>query len=82
MKRYLKKFIVLKGSLLYYYGDDKSMKPDGIIPLQDCSCKSSGSSDKQHKFLIETTTRTHNFSCESEQEMKDWMSAIENQIRK
>jgi len=79
VKNWKKRFFVLSSSgLLYYYKDEKSEAPQGVIMLERSTVGDDESSSKKHSFSLITPLRTFIFSCENDQELKEWRKAIQD----
>lgn len=77
VKNWKRRFFVLSLSgLLYYYKDDKSDAPQGVIMLERSTTGVGEESKRAHAFSVVTPLRTYLFSCDSDQERDEWRKAI------
>lgn len=77
VKNWKHRFFVLSSSgLLYYYKDEKSDSPQGVIMLERSTTGDGSEAQRKNAFSLITPLRTYLFSCDSEQDLKDWRKAI------
>jgi hypothetical protein len=79
IKNWKRRFFVLKGPLLYYYKNDESVAPQGVIILERARVKAiDKETDKAHAFCVETVLRTFVLVCESDAERDEWSRMVQD----
>lgn len=78
IKTWKKRWFVLKEGVLSYFKKQGDTEPAGSIDMTTSSGVKSGSDKGKHKVIFEivTPSRTYAFSCETEDERKEWMEAL------
>ena len=75
-----KRWFCLKNNILYYFKDEKSQTPIGVIILDGYTVEEAMESDvNSYSFLITfpgSSTRNYVFAAESLKTMNEWISAI------
>lgn len=73
-----RRWFTLHGLFMYYYVSQDNKKRKGVIVLDRSSLIVSNRGLTPFSFELATSNRTYVLSCESELEMKSWMSAIQS----
>jgi len=72
-----KQYFVVKDHVIYYFKDEKSLKPEGIIGLANVRLEDGQAVIKKpHSFMLVTTLRTYYFYLDTQQEKDDWWEVI------
>eukprot|EP00053_Salpingoeca_punica_P007533 m.68704 g.68704 ORF g.68704 m.68704 type:complete len:518 (+) comp14194_c0_seq1:74-1627(+) len=75
VKNWKKRFFVLtEGGCLYYYKDDGSNPPQGVILLERSVV--GDYPDKAHTFTVNTPLRSYIITCNNSEECDEWKKAI------
>jgi hypothetical protein len=82
-RNWLKRWFVLLEDGLYYFSDEKSPAPKGVIPLQGCLVQDAFEfTKKAHSFGIfekEGKRRTFFLLAATEEDKESWMTSIQEQ---
>jgi len=81
IKRFQRQYFVLKENVIYYFKDEKSTKPEGIIGLLNVRLEDGQNATKKpHSFLLVTILRTYYFFLDTQKERDEWWEAINSEI--
>jgi len=77
-KFYQRRWFVLKGNLLFYYGKKNDAEPVGLIILEGCTIERNEDSEKFafQLVFIGPAVRTYVFSADNQEDMEAWMKAF------
>jgi len=79
VKNWKKRWLVLVGTLLFYFKKQKDSFPQGVIPLREggeIDCLTEPIDNKSFCFVIATPSRTFFISSSSALEMYEWVQAL------
>jgi hypothetical protein len=70
-------FMLMPDGILYYFQSPTETRPIKSIDVRETTLVAATSKYKRHGLLIETTSRVYFFACDNEQEVKEWLHAIQ-----
>ena len=73
VRRFNSRFCVLTALHLYYYADESSQQPEGVLPLQDATLTRQPDSTT---FLLKTAEKSGLFDARSESLTDEWFTAV------
>jgi len=78
-KSWKRRFCVLTHKELEYYKELKDVSPQGVIPIAEIECLSTGLTANGMKvFYLVTKDRVWNFAATDDETREDWVSSIED----
>jgi len=79
VKNWKTRWFVIQHDMMFYFKNRGDSKPVGKIPLRNCTTKMVNKQGKTYCMELSAPRINKNFliQCSSQQEMKDWMAAVE-----